>query len=56
MNDLNTIAKNAEISRRILAKKLEGMSLKQAFDSVLGEGRYDQLVSDVYDELRAKAD
>jgi hypothetical protein len=46
-------AKNAEISRRILAKVSEGMTLPAAIDAVLGAGRYDAIVSDTYDKLRA---
>jgi hypothetical protein len=30
-----------------------GDSVKEAIDFVLGEGTYDKLVSDLYDELRA---
>lgn len=32
-----------------------GFSVKEAFDKTMGEGAYDKLVSDLYDELRAKA-
>ena len=32
-----------------------GATKKEAFDAVLGEGRYDAMVGDLYDELRAKA-
>jgi hypothetical protein len=31
-----------------------GATPKQAFDAVLGDGRYDAMVSNLYDELRAK--
>jgi len=47
-------AKTTEISRRILAKVAEGMSLPEAFDAVLGAGRYEALASDVYDTLRGE--
>ena len=50
-----TAAKNAEISRRILAHVAAGMTLKAAFDAVLGEGRFDTMVGEVYDALRAAA-
>ena len=52
---MNAVIKNAEISRRILAQLADGMSVRAAFDEVLGAGRYEQMVSDLYDELRAKA-
>ena len=32
-----------------------GFSVKEAFDKTMGEGAYNKLVSDLYDELRAKA-
>jgi hypothetical protein len=44
--------KNAQISRRILDKVAAGMPLAEAFDTVLGAGRFDALVSDVYETLR----
>lgn len=50
---MNASANNAEISRRILAKLAEGMTLKAAIDSVLGEGRFDAMAGDIYDALRA---
>jgi len=43
------------ISARILALKNSGMSLREAFDAVLGAGAYDKLAGEVYDALRAKA-
>jgi hypothetical protein len=48
-------AKAAEISRRIMALRAQGKSVKDAIDAVLGAGAYDKLASDLYDELRAKA-
>lgn len=47
--------KFAKWSEAILAKFLETGSMRVAMDSVLGEGTYSQLASDLYDELRAKA-
>lgn len=47
--------KIANISARILANIASGMTTREAFNAVLGEGRYEQLASDVYDQLRAKA-
>ena len=44
------------ISLRIITLQQTGMTLPAAFDAVLGTGSYDQMVSDLYDELRAKAD
>ena len=49
---MTTANKNAEISRRILAKIAEGMTLRAAFDAVMGEGRYDLMIKDVYETLR----
>jgi hypothetical protein len=42
------------ISARILTLKNSGMSLRDAFDAVLGQGAYDKLAGEVYDALRAK--
>lgn len=47
--------KNAAISAGILALKQSGMTLRQAFDAVLGEGAYSKVAGEVYDALRAKA-
>jgi hypothetical protein len=44
------------ISLRIITLQQAGMTLPAAFDAVLGAGSYDKLASDLYDELRAKAD
>jgi hypothetical protein len=52
---VSTAEKNAAISRMILAKVASGMSLEFAFDAVLGVGRYEALVSDLYDSFRATA-
>lgn len=32
-----------------------GFSVREAFDKTMGEGSYDRLVYDLYDELRARA-
>jgi hypothetical protein len=48
-------AKIAEISRRILAKKAEGMSIKEAFAAVLGQDKLELLIDSLYHELRQKA-
>jgi hypothetical protein len=49
---MNATDKNAAISRMILTKVAEGMTLAAAIDAVLGAGRYDSIVSDVYETLR----
>jgi len=48
-------AKNAEISRRILAKVAEGMNIKQAFAAVLGQEALDDMIDSLYHELRKQA-
>lgn len=45
--------KNAAISRMIIKKVAEGMTLAAAIDAVLGAGRYDDIVSGVYEKLNA---
>jgi hypothetical protein len=47
--------KNAAISARILEAKNSGLTMREAFDAVLGAGAYDAMVSDLYDSLRAKS-
>lgn len=47
------MAKNAEISRQILAKIAAGMTIETAVDAVLGAGSYAKIASDLYDALRA---
>lgn len=56
MDALNNSAaiKNAAISAMILTKRLEGMSMREAFDAVIGEGAYSKLAGEIYDELRAR--
>jgi hypothetical protein len=49
---LERIRKNATISNKILMLVSKGMPVPEAVDSVLGEGTYKRLASDVYDELR----
>jgi len=46
--------KDQIISAKILSAMANGMELKSAFDSVLGEGAYTKLAGDLYDALRAK--
>jgi hypothetical protein len=46
--------RKAQISARIAAQLAAGKTLRDAIDTVLGEGRYDQLVSEAYEQLRAR--
>jgi hypothetical protein len=46
---------NSKISARIVAMVTTGMTLRQAVDTVLGAGTYDQIASDVYNTLRGAA-
>lgn len=46
---------NAKISAAILAHRLAGKSLREAFDAVLGTGSYEKLAGEVYEALRNKA-
>lgn len=48
------MSKDQIISARILAAMASGMELREAFDSVLGEGAYMKMAGEVYDALRAK--
>lgn len=46
---------NAAISAAILAHVAAGLTIGQAIDAVLGVGTYDQIVTELYNELRARA-
>lgn len=48
-----TTERKAQISARIIAEIGKGKSLQEAIDTVLGEGRYAQIASDLYEALRA---
>ena len=48
------MTKTQAISMMILAKVAAGMTIREAFNAVLGQGRFEQLASDLYDELRAR--
>jgi hypothetical protein len=48
------VDKNAIISLRILTLMAEGANVRDAIDAVLGEGTSKQMISDLYDQLRAK--
>jgi hypothetical protein len=55
MNDtILRAVKNAKISEMILNEVARTGSVKLAIDSVLGEGRYDQIASDLYDQFNAE--
>lgn len=45
--------KNAQIAALVLSKVNAGLTLRQAFDEVMGAGAYDGLAGQVYDALRA---
>lgn len=47
--------KNALIEGRILSLLTSGVPMPEAFDAVLGAGRWEQFAGDLYDALRAKA-
>jgi hypothetical protein len=51
---LNQIRNNAAISDKILTLVSKGLSVPQAIDSVLGEGTYKRIGSEVYDELKKR--
>lgn len=52
---MNAATKNAQISAAIISLRQEGMSMRDAINQVLGAGTYEQIASDLYDALRAKA-
>jgi hypothetical protein len=45
----------AKANFRFSSMATDVTAMKEAIDFVLGAGTYDRLVSDLYDELRAKA-
>jgi hypothetical protein len=47
------MTKTQAISQMILSRIAEGMTLREAFDAVLGQGAYDKLASDLHDEFNA---
>ena len=53
---MNRLTINAEISARILNwMNVGGLSLKEAFDKVLGVAAYDCLAYELYDALTGEA-
>ena len=54
MNDMNTIAKNKQISAAILLFIYkDGYTVEQAFDKVLGEGSYKRLAGELWEAFNA---
>ena len=47
--------KNIRISAEIIKLVLAGQDVRQAFDAVIGEGAYEKLAGDVYNELSARS-
>lgn len=45
---------NAQISKAIVELVKAGLTLEKAFDSVLGEGSYEVMVSALYAKLNVK--
>jgi hypothetical protein len=54
MNDLDTIAKNKQISAAILLFIYkDGYTVEQAFDKVLGKGSYQRLKGELWEAFNA---
>jgi len=53
IEEKNDVTKTQAISHMILSRIAEGMTLREAFDAVLGQGAYDKLASDLHDEFNA---
>ena len=49
-----TIAKNGMVSAAIMIARLDGATMREAMDSVLGAATYDATVKATYEGLRAK--
>ena len=47
--------KNRAISLAIIANMQAGKSLEEAFNAVLGNNKYDEMVADIYQALRNKS-
>jgi len=52
-NEGNTMTKAQKISEMILIELAETGSMRQAFDKVMGEGTYDKLAGEIYEQIRA---
>lgn len=42
----------ARISAAILARVADGLTIREAFDAVLGAGAFDRVAGEVYDAMR----
>jgi len=49
-----TIAKNGMISAAIMLARLDGATMREAMDGVLGAGTYERTVRELHAGLRAK--
>lgn len=47
--------KNKAISLAIIANMQAGKTLEDAFNAVLGDNKYDQMLTDIYQALRNKS-
>ena len=52
-NEGNKMTKAQKISEIILIELAATGSMRQAFDKVMGEGAYDKLAGEIYDNIRA---
>lgn len=52
---MTTTEKNALISGMILARLAAGEAMREAIDAVLGAGRYEAIIDDLYETFRAQA-
>lgn len=46
--------KNAYITARIVKDVLSGKSVAEAIDAMFGEGRFNEIACEIYEELRAR--
>lgn len=49
---MNTLTSNQKISTLIASEIANGSDAKTAIDKVLGEGTFDKLASELYDQLK----
>jgi len=54
MTESSTKAKNAEISRRILAGMSVGMTIQEAIDAVCGAGTFAKLAADLHAQMQGR--
>jgi alpha/beta superfamily hydrolase len=50
---LNTTDKNLVISVAIKSLTEQGLTVKQAFEVIFGEGSYEKMAGEIYDALKA---